>query len=80
MCRSRTIYKKSQLVSTDFAFILNAFIGKDQLEALKNIKKVNEPIYTPEEKASIVNKAEIKGQGFQMTMVSSEKGRQMIED
>jgi len=69
VCRSRTIFKKYQLVNTVFIFILNVFKGKDQLEALKNIKKVNEPIYTPEEKASIVNKAEIKGQGFQMTMV-----------
>ena len=54
--------------------------GKEQLEALKNQKKTAEPILTQEEKASKVNKAEIKGQGFQMTMVSSEKGRQMIED
>jgi nickel-dependent lactate racemase len=49
--------------------------GKDQLEALKNLKKTAEPILTPEERASQVNKAEIKGQGFIMNMVTSEKGR-----
>ena len=38
--------------------------GKEQLEALKNMKKVSEPILTQEEKASKVNKAEIKGTGF----------------
>ena len=54
-------------------------VGKEQLEALKKMKKVSEPILTPEERASKVNKAEIKGTGFQMQMVSSEKGRVMIE-
>jgi hypothetical protein len=44
------------------------------------LKKTAEPILTVEEKASKVNKAEIKGQGFQMMMVSSEKGRKIIED
>ena len=39
-------------------------IGKEQLEALKNMKKVAEPILTAEEKASKVNKADIKAQGF----------------
>ena len=39
-------------------------LGKEQLEALKNMKKVAEPILTAEEKASKVNKAEIKGTGF----------------
>ena len=53
--------------------------GKEQLEALKNMKKVAEPILTAEEKASKINKAEIKGTGFQMQMVTSEKGRVMIE-
>jgi len=43
------------------------------------MKKVAEPILTVEEKASKINKAEIKGTGFQMEMVSSEKGRIMIE-
>ena len=43
------------------------------------MKKVAEPILTVEEKASRVNKAEIKGTGFQLEMVSSEKGRVMIE-
>ena len=37
--------------------------GKEQLEALKNIKKVKEPMLTAEEKASKVNKQEIKGTG-----------------
>ena len=60
--------------------MLTASKGKEQLEALKNIKKSNEPIFTPEEKASKVNKADIKGQGFIMNMVTSDKGRQMIED
>lgn len=41
-------------------------------------KKV-EPILTAEEKSSQVNKAEIKGTGFQMKMVQSLKGAQMIE-
>lgn len=40
--------------------------GKEQLEALKNMKKVAEPILTAEEKSSKINKAEIKGTGFQM--------------
>ena len=53
--------------------------GKEQLEALKKMKKVAEPILTAEERASKVNKAEIKGTGFQMSMVTSEKGRVMIE-
>ena len=41
-------------------------------------KKV-EPILTVEEKSSKVNKAEIKGTGFQMKMVQSLKGATMIE-
>jgi hypothetical protein len=42
----------------------NAFaIGKEQLEALRNTKKIKEPMLTVEEKASIHNKAEIKGTG-----------------
>ena len=53
--------------------------GKEQLEALKNMKKVVEPILTVEEKASKNNKQEIKGTGFKMEMVSSDKGRVMIE-
>ena len=53
--------------------------GKEQLEALKNMKKVAEPILTAEEKSSKVNKQEIKGTQFKMEMVSSEKGRIMIE-
>lgn len=34
---------------------------------------------TPDEKASQLNEAEIKGTGFQMDMVQSLKGRNMIE-
>jgi ElaB/YqjD/DUF883 family membrane-anchored ribosome-binding protein len=49
------------------------------LDALKNIKKVNEPIMTPEEKAAVVNKAEIKGTGFNMEIVQSSNGKTMIE-
>ena len=45
-------------------FLTIPFIGKDQLEALKKMKKVVEPILTAEEKASQQNKAEIKGTGF----------------
>ena len=41
--------------------------------------KKNEPILTTEEIASQKNKAEIKGTGFQMKMVSSLKGAEMIE-
>jgi len=41
--------------------------------------KKAEPILTVEEKASKVNKAEIKGTGFQMKMVSSLPGATMIE-
>ena len=44
------------------------------------MKKVVEPILTPEERAALVNKAEIKGQGFQMSMVQSLKGQVMIEN
>ena len=53
--------------------------GKEQLEALKNMKKVAEPILTAEEKSSKNNKQEIKGTGFKMEMYSSAKGRTMIE-
>ena len=38
-----------------------------------------EPILTVEEKTSEENKAEIKGTGFQMKLVQSEKGSAMIE-
>jgi predicted component of type VI protein secretion system len=41
--------------------------------------KKEEPIFTVEEKASQFNKAEIKGTGYQMKMVSSLKGSTMIE-
>lgn len=60
-----------------FCFI---FTVKAQLEELKNQKKVNEPILTQEEKASVVNEAEIKGTGFIMSMTQSDKGRTMIEN
>jgi len=76
--KSKTISKKSLLVSP-LQTTLSLFLGKEQLEALRNMKKVAEPILTAEEKSSKVNKAEIKGTGFQMEMVTSEKGRVMIE-
>jgi gas vesicle protein len=41
--------------------------------------KKAEPILTTEERSSKINKAEIKGTGFQMKMVSSLKGAEMIE-
>ena len=44
-------------------FVLHV-LGKEQLEELKNMKKVSEPILTAEEKSSKTNKAEIKGTGF----------------
>ena len=42
---------------------------------MKNIKKKKEPMLTVDEKASKVNRQEIKGTGFNMQMVCSEKGR-----
>jgi hypothetical protein len=54
---------------------------KSLLEEMRQASKSKkaEPILTAEEKASQVNKAEIKGTGFQMKMVSSLKGAEMIE-
>ena len=66
-------------IDTILQFFVYHPLGKEQLEELKNMKKVVEPILTAEEKASKTNKAEIKGTGFQMQMVTSEKGRVMIE-
>jgi hypothetical protein len=54
-------------------------VVKAELEEMKNQKKAKEPILTPDEKASAVNEADIKGTGFQMSMIKSEKGRNMIE-
>ena len=69
--RSRMTCRRFQQVSkcSKARFIVvhtssNLIIGKEQLEALKNMKKVAEPILTAEEKASKTNKAEIKGTGF----------------
>lgn len=45
-------------------------LGKEQLEALKNVKKVKEPMLTAEEKASKVNRQEIKGTGKELTAFS----------
>ncbi len=58
------------------------FVAKSLLEELRiaSQSKKDEPIFTVEEKASQLNKAEIKGTGFQMKMVSSLKGAEMIED
>lgn len=77
--KSKTISRRSLQVGSILATLSMVLIGKEQLEALKKMKKVAEPILTVEEKASKVNKAEIKGTGFHMEMVSSEKGRVMIE-
>ena len=41
--------------------------------------KKDEPVMTVEERASKFNKAEIKGTGYQMKMVCSLKGAEMIE-
>lgn len=49
------------------------------MEELKNQKKAREPILTVDEKASALNEAEIKGTGFIMDMIQSEKGKGMIE-
>lgn len=38
-------------------------IGKEQLEELKKMKKVKEPLLTAEEKLSKQNKQELKGTG-----------------
>lgn len=50
----------------------------EEMRVASKSKKV-EPILTTEEKSSKVNKAEIKGTGFQMKMVQSLKGATMIE-
>ncbi len=47
---------------------------------LASLSKKEEPKLSTEQQASKSNKAEIKGTGFQMTMVQSEKGANMIED
>ena len=39
-------------------------LGKEELELLKNTKKEKEPVLTAEEKASKVNKADIKFTGI----------------
>ena len=71
-----------------YDFQAHSILGKEQLEELKRIKKVKEPLLTQEERASKVNKQEIKGTGtsysviclgFNLQMVCSEKGRAMIE-
>ena len=73
--RSRTTFRKSRQVSllngTNFkswpisrSNSIFCYQGKEHLEELKKMKKVNEPILTVEEKASKINKAEIKGTGF----------------
>lgn len=54
---------------------------KSLLEEMKIAAKSKkaEPILTNEEKDSHKNKAEIKGTGYQLKMVSSLKGAEMIE-
>ena len=46
---------------------------------MKKLGKTKGPILTVEEKASKLNKQEIKGTGFNMQMYQSEKGQIMIE-
>ena len=82
-------YKRQVKVSTYFPFqVLNNDLkfdfdnlAKNLLEEMRIASKTKkaEPIMTTEERASKVNKAEIKGTGFQMKMVSSLKGADMIE-
>jgi hypothetical protein len=43
------------------------------------MKKTRAPIMTVEEKASVLNKAEIKGTGFNRKIFSSNKGKVMLE-
>lgn len=43
------------------------------------MKKTAEAILTPDEKAAVRDKAEIKGTGFNMEIVQSSKGKTMIE-
>ena len=43
------------------------------------MKKARAPIQTADEKKSVVNKAEIKGTGFNREIVQSEKGKVMLE-
>ena len=64
-CRRFQQVSKCKSINDFFDTSSNCLIiGKEQLEALKNMKKVAEPILTAEEKASKTNKAEIKGTGF----------------
>ena len=63
-CRRFQQVSKCKSINDFFDTSSNLIIGKEQLEALKNMKKVAEPILTAEEKASKTNKAEIKGTGF----------------
>lgn len=63
-CRRFQQVSKCRSINDFFDTSSNLIIGKEQLEALKNMKKVAEPILTAEEKASKTNKAEIKGTGF----------------
>lgn len=53
--------------------------GTEHLKELKKVKKIKEPLLTADERASKANKEIIKGTGFNMEMVCSEKGKTMIE-
>jgi hypothetical protein len=64
--RYRTIYRKYLQVGQRLR-LYNVCVGKEQLEELKNMKKVKEPMLTAEEKASKINRQEIKGTGKVMT-------------
>jgi hypothetical protein len=65
--KSKTICKKSPQVSNALHNVF--FLGKEQLEELKNIKKVKEPVMTAEERASKINKQEIKGTGNILALI-----------
>ena len=66
------ICKKSLLVSNALLYLI--ILGKEQLEELKKIKKVKEPVMTAEEKASKINKQEIKGTGKIITLITFIQG------
>ena len=54
-------------------------VAKGVLDEAKKEKERKGPILTPDEKLTLQNEADIKGTGFQMSIVSSEKGRVMLE-
>ena len=77
----RLVKVSLQIINKYSNEIFFCILAKSLLEEMRIASKTKkaEPILTVEEKASKVNKAEIKGTGFQMKMVSSLKGAEMIE-